>query len=1030
MNKKICTLLICIIFFNQNFATQLIQGNVTPTTAANGCPANATETFNAPVQVTTYDRANGIFYVGLAIGAGSYAVSSFQRTLGSNQIPRFKPRATQTTTPNINNVSIALLAMATDAGDTSSRVAGIIEDATNVFMLDITNKVTFSPDLKLYNPTLNQDGTSASAINGLAANRCFIFAAVSPGTFGEADSGIAVVAINQENLSLNQTAAVPGDMGIKAQQLDNKSPFIRIGGNDNQHPAIQGNKAILLWDDQLERLYTGVSLNSCPALSGNCDDPQVAGNGMRSIVLGKVDYCPEKGQLPLFDFAPAGAFDTDEDNIVGVVLAQDGNVQELMLTVSHLAMMHCSTGPSYLIVHGGNGTATNQIFALPVVDKCDPEDPEQGKLADKNTFNVDTHRFRTPATANADLVTSSDLFAQVGNGPLPISPAQTISDIQVIGDAVYVSFKIPQDAQNETGILYSQAQFDNEGKIKSWTPWTKRVWPICGFPDSPSSAQVSFFAVDAVTGKVIAVDGSPQQTVRITEWDEGDQCGPCCQSCSLASMINRSLCDGAYSVLDLDQSTTGLGQSNPYRYALFGGTNKVDFALTSSSRATKAPFDINPTTGIPYPQRVTVDYCCPDFFLTTELPDAGCVNTLEYARRTQVQGNTNYFFAGTDKGLYAFAKENKDGFNVTEFGLLSNDPFTNAQWHKIPALSGPIVDIKTSGNILYVMTFTTSCEVPFYSEIKRINFETNLDNMFDPNSGNIVTIARSTTNSTFPALQNTLLFTQMEIMQTAANGSQEQLVLTTNNGIFQSKKNGGVQDATSELQANWTLIQNKTLFYGMGAIDNATIMSTLWPFSAQDACGCKTFERSSIHQLNGQCDDDPTFNFVPTYFNHLITCDSSACESQCDTVQTCCCTDDCPTPCEEATTICSSSCDPCCCVDIEVSNPPCDDLKLFEKICYFWSDGGRRFFIISPSNAKLACIPCCGKKSCNCCPLQQLRFLEVTPFNTCVWNVCDPLKTVLKDCVLRNTPAFYWVRPIGMTGVILAGTQSGVVALE
>ncbi|MEX0849158.1 MAG: hypothetical protein WD055_02920 [Candidatus Dependentiae bacterium] len=1016
MNRKMCTLLICMLFFNQSFATQLIQGNVKPTTAANGCPANATETFNAPVQVTTYDRANGIFYVGLASSAGTYAVSSFQRTLGSSQIPRFKPRATQTSTsePNLNNESIALLAMATDAGDTSSRVAGVSEGtntSTKVFILDITNKVTFSPDLKLYNPTLNEDGNGASTIHSIAANRCFIFATVSGGVFSEADGGIAVIAINQENLSLNQTAAVPGDMGIKAQQFNNNSPQLKIG---NSTIDIQ-NDPILLWDDQLERLYAGASIQI---------EPQVNGAGGISVVVGTVGTCPEKGTLTIDKIAPNNAFDANNhNNIVGDIPDGDAN-----LTVEHLEIMHCSTGPSYLIVHGGNGKATNRIFALPLVDKCDPEDPEQGKLANKNAFDVATHRFRTPATAKADLVTSSDLFAQVGNGPLPILPTQTISDIQVIGDAVYVSLKIPQDAQNETGILYSQAQFDNEGKIKSWTPWTKRVWPICGFPDSPSSAQVSFFAVDAVTGKVIAVDGAPQKTVRITEWDEGDQCEPCCQSCSLASMINRSLCDGAYSVLDLDQSTTGLGQSNPYRYALFGGTNKVDFALTSTSKAPGMPYDIMPTSSIPYPQAVTIDYCCPDFFLETELPDAGCVNTLEYARRTENQGDTNYFFAGTDKGLYAFAKEDKNGFNVTEFDLLCSDTFQDAQWHKISALSAPIVDIKTSGNTLYVMTFTTSCELPFYSEIKRINFEDNLDDMFD--SGNIVTIARSTTSSTSTALQKTLLFTQMEIMQTSANGSQEQLVLTTNNGIFQSKRTNGVQDAMNETQANWTLIQNKTLFYGMGAIDNATIMSTLWPFSAQDACGCKTFERSSIHQLNGQCDMTPSFSFVPTHFNHLITCDSSACESQCDTIQTCCCTDDCPTPCEEATTVCSTSCEPCCCVDTELTNPPCDDLKLFEKICYFWSDGGRRFFIISPSNAKLACVPCCGKKSCNCCPLQQLRFLEVTPFNTCVWNVCDPLKTVLKDCVLRDKSAFYWVRPIGMTGVILAGTQSGVVALE
>lgn len=1013
----------CLLMFSINHATQLVQGDVKPTTAGNGCPANATETFSQEVQSTTYDRATGTFYAGLAAGAGEYAVSSFQRTVGASQIPRFKPRATDTVSdPNINNFSINFLAMATNAGDTCSRVAGYTDDQpSQVFIFDITNKVRFSQTLLDYNATLNENGADITEVIGLEANRCFIFAGIIGDFVGASNSGIAVVAINQETLCLEQTAAVPGDMGIKAQQFNNDSPQLMIG--DATITMNDPETIKLLWDGQLERLYAGISLTAIV---------NMAPAGAISVAMGIVGCCPEKGTLTLSKMADDAAFaPTGTEYIIGAT--SDGD--DVVLSLKHLEIMHASTGPSYLIVHGGNGTATNQIFALPLVDRCDPDDEQQGRLADINSYDVTRHRFVNPATAAGQLATSSDMFAQVGNGPMPIAEDQTISDIQVVGDAVYVSFKIPQSDSNETGILYSQAQFDNEGKIKSWTPWTKRVWPICGFPDSPSNSQVSFFAVDAVTGKVIAVDGSPMKTVRITAWDEGENCDPCCQSCSLAAVINRSLCDGSYSVLDLDQSTSGIGPEIPYRYALFGGTNKVDFALTSSSRAPSAPFDISPTTTIPYPQRVTIDYCCSEFFLQTELPNAGCVTTLEYSRRASDMMSTgsNYFFAGTANGLYVFANSDGSSFQVTDFGLLSDSTFTDGVWHRIgnigdANLGESIVDIKTSGNTLYVMTFQTTEDMPFDSRIFRINFTDDINTMFVP--GNIDLIAQSTTESMSAALQSTLLFTKMEIMQTSADGTQEQLVLTTNNGVFQSKRTGGVQDATDEVDAAWTLLANQTLFYGIGAIDNPTIMSTVWPFSAQDACGCKTFERSSIHQLNGECNMTPTFTFVPEFFNHMITCDSCACESQCDTLQSCCCTADCTTPCQEATTACSTSCDPCCCVNPEQVNTTCSDLQLFEKICYFWSDGGRRFFIISPSNGKLACIPCCGRTSCNCCPLQQLRYLEVTPFNFCAWNVCDPSETVLRDCVLRNESAFYWVRPIGMTGVILAGTQTGVVALE
>jgi hypothetical protein len=479
MKKQIICSMLALITSQVIDATQLIQGNVKPVVAESGeCPTNVTTTFDVSINTTTYDRANGIFWVGLdgvrTSGAYTeYCVSSFQRTVDSSQIPVFQPRAANT---EVAGQIISMLTMATNTGDTQSQVAGVVTNQDYVFLLTLQNKFTKSDPLNLYDSTLNQDGDEANAINGLAANSCFIFAAVSPGgvihpgTFGDDNSGIAVVAIDSETNALTQTAAVPGDMGIKAQELDNLSSYIRINGNNvNRHPSITGDRAQLVWDSQLCRLYIGVSLES--------DAQQLIGDGLRSIVVGQVGCCPEKGTLTLFESAPQAAFNTNQNNIVGVTLASNGQV--LNLTVQNMAVMHASTGPSYLIVNGGNGTATNQIFALPLVDLCDPTNVNQGVLANKNMFNTTTHHFETPAAGNADLTNTSDPFALVGAGPLPINQDQTISEMFVVGDALYVSLKIPQDNNNETGILYSQALFDYEGKIARWTPWSKRVWPIC-----------------------------------------------------------------------------------------------------------------------------------------------------------------------------------------------------------------------------------------------------------------------------------------------------------------------------------------------------------------------------------------------------------------------------------------------------------------------------------------------------------------------------------------------------------------------
>lgn len=968
---KINNKILYIIFFVTQIAhtTQLIQGNVTPIVSENGCATNVTTTFDVTINTATYDKATGAFWVGLARGGNTYAISSFQRIIDSGEVPRFQAHATSST---LNNKSIASLAVIPNYNNNGSGIAGTTTSGDIIFLLGQQDNATTNDEIRLFSAVSGQNGSTGGTLESVIANNSFIFAPIANGTYGDPESGIAVVAINQTNGTLTQTAAVPGDTGIKAQQLDNLSPSIRINGDTStRYPTIRNSPA-LAWDPILERLFMGTSLDSQAA--------QLAGDGLRSITVAQVTQSPALGTLPLFDFAPSSVFNSTQNALVGTTLATNG--QSVSLTANHLGVLHANSGPSYLILAGGNGTAGNQIFALPLVDVGDANNATQGTLADKNSYNTTTRRFETAVSNNIGLTFNTDTFAQVGAGPLPLDPSQSIYQMEVIDNAVYVSFANAQSSVNETGLLFSQALFDQNGKIYSWTPWSKRAWPLLGFPDSATNGQVSFFAVDATTGKIIAVDGDPQQTVRITQWKQGDTPCPggdiCQTNCSLAAAISRSLCNGAYSVLDLDQSTKGIGPSVAYRYALFGGIDKVDITLISNSLATTAPFDINASTGLPYPQNVTQNFCDSTTFKETSLPyQSGCVTTLEYSRRTTDQGNTNYFFAGTPKGLFAFAHQDGTGFNVTELSSPDTGIIADGSWHAIANITDAVIDIKSSGNSLYVLTFATSCQTPFASTLYRFNYQDNLTDMFD--LSNQFIIAQSGTASTSATLSNTLIFNAIDIIQTNNVGTQEQLVLATNNGLLQSQATNGVQSAIDELQANWILIKSDTLFYGIGSVDNARIKTTDWPFNAQDACGYGTFERSSIYQLSGTNNTDP-FAFTPLFFDYAIT-------------------------------------------NLQCAQPA------FEKISYFWSDGARRFFIINPVNGTVNCLPFCDKKTC-CCPFERTSFLQVTPYNLCQWTVCNPLLTVLQDCVLRDIPAFYWVRAIGMTGIVLAGTPNGVVALQ
>ena len=94
---------------------------------------------------------------------------------------------------------------------------------------------------------------------------------------------------------------------------------------------------------------------------------------------------------------------------------------------------------------------------------------------------------------------------------------------------------------------------------------------------------------------------------------------------------------------------------------------------------------------------------------------------------------------------------------------------------------------------------------------------------------------------------------------------------------------------------------------------------------------------------------------------------------------------------------------------IETTNPAFTTVPL---ITYFWSDGARRIGIVA--NVESSCAP--GQLIC-------------LPFDTLVWDIDNPEEAILSDLVLNTVTALYWIKQIGMTGLLMAGTDLGLVAL-
>ena len=190
--------------------------------------------------------------------------------------------------------------------------------------------------------------------------------------------------------------------------------------------------ATMHWDGKLQRLYIGLQLTTS---SGG-------GNGAKAIVVARVTGC---GVLTLYDILNATAALPLGTNTI--IAAINGTDESIAISMQHIRTMHCSTGPSYLIVNGAVNTpdqVNNLVYAIPLVDIC-PESPIQGTVANKNAALSYKHTFMLPAAAEDELTLADDVAAQVGAGPLPIQPTTPISDIVVVGDTVYVSI-----AQNRT----------------------------------------------------------------------------------------------------------------------------------------------------------------------------------------------------------------------------------------------------------------------------------------------------------------------------------------------------------------------------------------------------------------------------------------------------------------------------------------------------------------------------------------------------------------------------------------------------
>jgi hypothetical protein len=529
----------------------------------------------------------------------------------------------------------------------------------------------------------------------------------------------------------------------------------------------------MYWDETLETLFVAGSVTTV-----------VAADFHSAIVKVRVSDTPEtllNSILPAAINAAAGQSST--------IFASDSTGLRRDPRILKIRTMHTSTGKTYLIVNGGIGdtdaTVGNQFYALRYdytdghVVQNDATRAEAGSVQlTRGTALIGGFQRTGGAGVGQSLDGDNVNSLNVGAGPAPWAVANAATDMEVVGDTVYVSLATARDATNDPGVWASTAMFNKDGVVIGWTSW-ERVMPSDGIANFLDMTY--FFAVDAASNKLWTVSNDEEERnpfrVNRTAWTTADFAATSLPGAIEANIVNDTHKD-ITCVLDLPEATPGLGgaANNAHNsFVMFGAHEKVIFARTTSGNAAAA-------------RTITLDFSAATDFLSTALTDAGTVRSLGWTRRAaagDAAGTRNYFLAGTDTGLWVYRDPtNEQGYNDADgLTVLNVAPFVNGantfEWVQFSTalISGPVTQIDCDGTYIYVVEQDVTSTNGIVSKLWRITRGADVTTM----EGNATLIAQSGLDG-IPA--NTL-FTGFSL-GTDIEGTNHGGVITTNKGAISS----------------------------------------------------------------------------------------------------------------------------------------------------------------------------------------------------------------------------------------------------
>ncbi len=185
-----------------------------------------------------------------------------------------------------------------------------------------------------------------------------------------------------------------------------------------------------------------------------------------------------------------------------------------------------STGFSYIINSRYDQTGEQFVYAMPMVTMS-TSTAEYGKVADFDSIMQSfdmvgvTYRIQGFGSVITDAhqidINGTDIVTkrlQVGRGKVPLTSGQFIDQLVAQGDAVYITIQHPFATGCTPGMFKSQALFDQEGRIQSWTPWQR----VAGTDD-----QMLFAIKNRASDATMYVGGHLSNIIEQTTWNSSGQ---------------------------------------------------------------------------------------------------------------------------------------------------------------------------------------------------------------------------------------------------------------------------------------------------------------------------------------------------------------------------------------------------------------------------------------------------------------------------------------------------------------------------